>query len=85
MKELQIYTQAARRYREAAEQGDADAQALLGLMYEVGLGVPHDYVQAYFWLTLAPRAALQFFRSPTQKCEPGRYQDAPSRSPRRSD
>lgn len=53
MKEQQIYAQAARRYREAADQGDADAQALLGLMYEVGQGVPQDYVKAHMWLDLA--------------------------------
>jgi uncharacterized protein len=53
MKQQQIYPQAARRYREAAEQGDADAQALLGLMYELGQGVHQDYIQAYMWLTLA--------------------------------
>jgi TPR repeat protein len=53
MKEQQIYAQAARRYREAAQKGDADAQALLGLMYELGHGVPQDYVKAHMWLDLA--------------------------------
>lgn len=35
--------------RKAAEQGNADAQAHLGYMYEHGLGVPQDYAQALSW------------------------------------
>jgi uncharacterized protein len=53
MKTRQIYAQAARGYREAADLGNADAQALLGLMYELGQGVPQDYVKAHMWLDLA--------------------------------
>ena len=45
--------QSAVWYRKAAEQGDADAQATVGLLYSLGLGVPHDDVEAYFWLDLA--------------------------------
>jgi TPR repeat protein len=37
----------------AAEQGVDNAQALLGGMYYVGVGVPRDYVEAYMWLSLA--------------------------------
>ena len=33
-------------WRKAAEQGFADAQFKLGLMYGVGEGVPKDEVQA---------------------------------------
>ena len=32
--------------RQAAEQGDADAQYTLGAMYGTGEGVPQDYVEA---------------------------------------
>jgi len=39
--------------RLAAEQGDANAQTVLGLEYIVGGGVPVDHVRAYFWLNLA--------------------------------
>ncbi len=54
-------------YKRAAEGGDPDAQAAehvpdlggagqgrnrLGLLYMEGLGVPLDYVQAYFWFSL---------------------------------
>ncbi len=38
---------------QAAEQGQADAQYRLGLMYEDHLGVPQDYQQAYAWLSIA--------------------------------
>ena len=33
--------------RAQAEQGDADAQVNLGVMYGEGRGVPQDYVQAH--------------------------------------
>ncbi len=35
--------------RARAEQGHADAQAKLGLFYDVGLGVPQDYAEAVRW------------------------------------
>ena len=39
--------------RAAAEQGDAEAQSTLGLIYSGGEGVPQDYVEALRWLRLA--------------------------------
>lgn len=42
--------------RRAAEQGDADAQFNLGLVYAQGFGVAKDYVQAYMWWNLAAAA-----------------------------
>ena len=36
-------------YRKAADQGDASAQSYLGLMYELGKGVPQDYAEAVKW------------------------------------
>ena len=42
-----------RGYRDAAEKGSADGQALLGLSYLMGEGVPQDYVQAQMWLNFA--------------------------------
>jgi hypothetical protein len=45
--------QAAEWYRKAAEQGDVTAQASLGVLYSIGQGVPHNDVEAYFWLYLA--------------------------------
>ncbi len=43
------YATALREWRPLAEQGDADAQYNLGLMYDRGYGVPQDYVQARQW------------------------------------
>ena len=39
--------------RLAAEQGDADAQFNLGVMYADGEGVPQDYQEAVKWYRLA--------------------------------
>ncbi len=47
------YAPALKEFRALAEQGDADAQYTLGLMYELGQGVQQDYVQAYLWFNLA--------------------------------
>lgn len=44
---------AAKWYRKGAEQGNAQAQNGLGRLYAEGKGVPQDYVEAYFWLSLA--------------------------------
>ena len=41
--------EAVRWYRLAADQGFADTQALLCLMYSEGSGVPQNYVEAYKW------------------------------------
>jgi TPR repeat protein len=43
------YATALREWRPLAEQGDADAQYNLGVMYDKGPGVPQDYVQARQW------------------------------------
>ena len=44
---------AVRWYQLAAEQGYAEAQFNLGVMYASGAGVPQDYVQAHMWFNLA--------------------------------
>ncbi|MCH8931814.1 MAG: sel1 repeat family protein, partial [Nitrospinae bacterium] len=49
----QDYAEAAKWYRKAAEQGDAEAQAMLGLMYLNGEGVPQENVQAHKWFNLS--------------------------------
>ena len=46
----QDYIEAMKRYRKAAEQGDADAQNNLGYMYENALGVPqlaHEWMMKH--------------------------------------
>ena len=50
------YAAARSDFNEAAAQGDARAQAFLGIMYKFGMGVPADLKQAAQWLTLAADA-----------------------------
>ena len=50
----QDHKEAAKWYRKAAEQGDANAQELVGLMYDQGKGVNQDYKEAVEWY---PKAA----------------------------
>jgi len=49
----QDYAEAARWYRRAAEQGDAQAQYNLGLAYARGEGVTQNAVEAHMWFNLA--------------------------------
>ena len=50
---LQDYAEAVKWYRLAAAQGNAMAQANLGLRYAKGEGVPQDYILAHMWFNLA--------------------------------
>ncbi len=45
--------EATKWFRKAADQGDANAQLNLGLMYRKGQGVPQDYVSAAVWFRKA--------------------------------
>jgi TPR repeat protein len=45
-------------YRLAADQGNADAQFYLGLLYDNGKGVPQDYAEAVKWLRKAADQGL---------------------------
>ena len=47
------YATAFAKCMKAAEAGDTKAQVILGWMYEVGLGVPQDDVQAHRWSNIA--------------------------------
>ena len=49
----QDYKTAVKWYTLAAEQGNAKAQSLLGIMYETGKGVAQDYVKAHMWFNIA--------------------------------
>ena len=40
-------------YRKAAEQGEAAVQYNLAICYDIGSGVPKDFVYAYMWANLA--------------------------------
>ena len=39
--------------KSLAKQGDANAQYILGLMYDNGKGVPQDYKEAVKWLRMS--------------------------------
>ena len=47
------YATAVRLIRPLAEQGDANAQYNLGVLYDNGLGVPQDKISAYMSLSLS--------------------------------
>lgn len=53
------YGEALKWYRKAAAKGNPDAMLGLGLMYELGQGVPKDRVESVKWLTLASRGFPQ--------------------------
>ena len=46
------YAEAAKWFRKAADQDNIDAQFNIGEMYELGTGVPQDYLLAYMWFSL---------------------------------
>ena len=45
----QDYAKAAEWFRKSAEQGNADAQYNLGIMYGTGMGISQDYAKAVEW------------------------------------
>lgn len=47
------YRSAYAEFAPLADQGNADAQNMLGYMYAKGQGVPQDFVQAHVWFNLA--------------------------------
>ena len=47
------FNKAAVLLRPVAEQGDAQAQTYMGLLYERGKGVPQDYAESVKWYRLA--------------------------------
>jgi hypothetical protein len=49
----QALVRRAARYQEEAKRGDAEAQYNLGVLYEMGKGVPIDRTEAMIWLRKA--------------------------------
>ena len=49
--------------RKLAEQGDANAQYDLGIMYDIGRGVPQDYKEAARWYRKAAEQGVAFAQS----------------------
>ena len=52
------YATALKEWRPLAEQGDADAQFNLGVMYDNGRGVTQDYAEAVKWYRRAAQQDL---------------------------
>jgi TPR repeat protein len=47
------YMPAIRLFRPLAQQGNAKAQNVLGVMFRKGEGVPHNAVRAHMWFSFA--------------------------------
>jgi TPR repeat protein len=47
------HAEAEKRYRRAAEEGDAASQYNLGVLSQAGQGVPQDYGEAVKWYRMA--------------------------------
>ena len=54
----QDYAEAVKWYRKAAEQGNAEAQSNLGMMYYAGQGVPQDHAEAAKWYLKAAEQGI---------------------------
>ncbi len=52
------YATAIKEFRPLAEQGHAEAQFNLGLMYEIGVGVPQDFAEAAKWYRKAAEQGI---------------------------
>ena len=57
--ESKDYATALKFWRPLAEQGVAEAQIGLGVMYEFGRGVPQDDAAAHMWFSLAIAQGLE--------------------------
>src|SRR3546814_16962531 len=57
------YAAAFQAYRGSANRGDAAAQNNLGILYEVGAGVPADSAQAESWYRRAAEQGLPLGQS----------------------
>ena len=56
--EAKDYRRAFTEWLEAANGGDAKAQMRLGRLYESGLGVPQNFVEAHRWYNLAAAGGI---------------------------
>ena len=52
------YTEAFKCFQKDAEQGNADAQFGLGVMYQYGQGVKQDYFKAFEWYQKAAEQGI---------------------------
>jgi hypothetical protein len=61
----QDFEEALKWYQKAAEQGLAEAQNNLGLMYYKGQGVEQNYVTAYAWASIAAANGFEIAKETT--------------------
>ena len=54
------YSKALRLWQPLAEQGSAPAEYGVGLIYDLGKGVPQDYAEASRWYRLAAQQGYSF-------------------------
>ena len=52
------YKAAFAKFKPLAEQGNASAQTILGLIYYDGKGVPQDYQKAVYWYQKAAKQGI---------------------------
>lgn len=63
------YDVAAREFRAEAEAGDAESAYMLGRLYELGAGVPQDWLQAWAWHERAARQGHRMARESRENLE----------------
>ena len=63
------YATALKEWKPLAEQGDADAQYLLGLMYRNGLDVPEDYKLAVEWYRKSAEQGIKHARDAVSRLQ----------------
>ena len=66
-------------YRRAAEQGNARAQFQLGHLYDVGLGIEHDYTQYRYWTRMAADKATKMPSANSSAAITATHKPTPSR------
>ena len=54
------YTEAIPLFIDVAEQGNSDAQGMLGVMYQQGIGILEDYQKAAYWYRKAAEQGHAF-------------------------
>ena len=58
------FTEAAKYFKIAAENGDADSQYSMGVLFKNGLGVAQNFIEAAKYYYLAEQGAQQNDRHP---------------------
>jgi len=65
----QDYKEAVNWYRKAAEQGNGQAQTILGVMYSHGQGVERDTEEAVKWYKKASEQGIGYAKEALKRLE----------------